>query len=393
METKKVKALSWKRGTNARINPSAPHRYQFAARGGIWFEVYTMAAGTACPAETVVKIHNPKDQPVEQRLIVADERVGHETCNEYLRTFLAKQAVESAPKENVQRVLAEMIAAMEPTIVEAIKRERIRKLSCAKEFLAAKKDEPKLTLQQWSRDHLGIARDAEIGYGMRSDRRARKQLSETQGQARRYLTCPAKSYHLSLATYEGAWQLSDRAIAQLENDLNTTYRAMLIGRLRSAWLSYVPKTVESLVELEVKSSPKGFIASATLKLEGGKSLLFNTKCIGAGGYNIKRFHYRYITHVKEVAEKKPAPAEKPARKVAVGKKPLELVIARDSEGKIVEVKMPEFATTRIPNKGESEKDFLIRVRRWAYTTRRVHVHGWRSKKSRLSKRVGGVQYN
>lgn len=371
METKKVKALSWKRRRDGGVNPSAPHEYWYASRGDIWFRVYTYSAGVACPAETVVEIHNPKDQPDDQRAIVSDQKVGHEFCNAYLRDFLTKEAAASVPKENVERVLAEMITAMEPTILEAIKRERTRELSYAKAFLAAKKKEATLTLNQWARDVTGVARDAVLSYSIKHEYKQRQRVTATEAQANRYLRC-----------IDSVWSLSNIDIDRLDKNLNTNYRAMLIGRLRNAWLSYVPKNVSKMVYLEVASSPKGFVADAVLEMEDEKRQLFNTKCIGAGGYHIKCFHYRYITHVKEVAEKKPAPGQKPARKVAAGKKPLELVMVRDSKGKLVEVKMPEFATTRTPNKGESEKDFLIRIRRWAYTTRRVHVHGWRSKKSR-----------
>lgn len=390
METKKVKALSWNRGTNPSVNPIAPHKYYYATRGTLWFRFYTYTAGHACPAETVVHIYNHKDQPAEQRIVVADEKVAIETCNAYLRTFLAKQAAEAAPSENAQRVLDEMIKAMEPTILEAIKRERARELSYAKAFLAVKEKLPKLTLRQWAYDYMGVPRDKVLNASSRHEYKLRQAINATEAQASRYLLCPEKSIHVYLSNYEGAWELSDAAIARLDNDLNTTYRAMLTARLRSAWIGYVPKNVDTLIRLDVSSSPKGFVAEAVLKLEDGQHLLFNTKCIGAGGYNIKCFHYRYITHVKRVAEAPAASKPKATKgkneqppKVSskTAKKPVEIVpVARNKEGELTSVSLPEFASGAVRKPNETEKQFLLRVRRWCYTTRRVHVHGWRSKK-------------
>lgn len=381
METtpKKIKSLSWKRRTDASINPCAPHRYWFASRGDIYFRVYSYTAGLATPSETVVHIRNYKDQPADQRVIVADERAGHEFCNTYLRNFLTAQAAASVPKENVERVLAEMITAMEPTIAEAIKRERTRELSYAKAFLAAKKKEVTLTLNQWARDAMGIARDKVLGYNTNQEYKQRQQVSATESQAHRYLRCVDTVQYTGQSKYVGAWELSNIDIDKLDKNLNTSYRAMLIGRLRNAWLSYVPTNVSKMVYLEVAPSPKGFVADAVLEMEDGKRQLFNTKCIGAGGYNIKCFHYRYITHVKEVAEKKSVPAEKPARKVAAGKKPLEIKKSYNKKGQLI-VHIPEFDVTFEQKNTETEKGAITRARRWAYTTRRVHVHGWNSKK-------------
>lgn len=49
-----------------------------------------------------------------------------------------------------------------------------------------------------------------------------------------------------------------------------------------------------------RSSNQGFQGSWSITLKDGTKKVFSTESIGAGGYNIQSFHYRYITNLKTI---------------------------------------------------------------------------------------------
>lgn len=58
--------------------------------------------------------------------------------------------------------------------------------------------------------------------------------------------------------------------------------------------------VKSLEELFVRQGQQGFEGEWIVTLGDGTKRLFEAKSIYAGGYNIQRFHFRYLTYLKEV---------------------------------------------------------------------------------------------
>lgn len=79
----------------------------------------------------------------------------------------------------------------------------------------------------------------------------------------------------------------DKYLAMLERD----YKEQVIAKLKQVLIKKEVNLLdESTVEkLNIGESPKGYTISAIIN---GKS--FITECIGAGGYNIQSFHYRYL---------------------------------------------------------------------------------------------------
>lgn len=79
----------------------------------------------------------------------------------------------------------------------------------------------------------------------------------------------------------------DKYLAILERD----YKEQVTAKLQQALIKKEINLLdESTVEkLNIGESPRGYTISAIIN---GKS--FVTECIGAGGYNIQSFHYRYI---------------------------------------------------------------------------------------------------
>lgn len=74
-----------------------------------------------------------------------------------------------------------------------------------------------------------------------------------------------------------------------------------INYLTSAMLNAVAKHVEDVFveakDIRLYDSPKGFELSAILWCPSKTATIY-TSCIGAGGYNVQRYHFRYITKIK-----------------------------------------------------------------------------------------------
>lgn len=81
-----------------------------------------------------------------------------------------------------------------------------------------------------------------------------------------------------------------------------------IGKRRQDYIDYLTKAMLKAIDKHVNfcfteardtvltDSPKGFELTTTLWSETKTSTMVTT-CISAGGYNIQRFHYRYITKI------------------------------------------------------------------------------------------------
>lgn len=75
------------------------------------------------------------------------------------------------------------------------------------------------------------------------------------------------------------------------------YISFLSGKMLQSISKHVPKDYDMIRNIELWDSVKGYELSAKLQGEGKEELTINTQCIGAGGYNIQEYHYRYLTHI------------------------------------------------------------------------------------------------
>jgi hypothetical protein len=65
-------------------------------------------------------------------------------------------------------------------------------------------------------------------------------------------------------------------------------------------LLYFKIPLKSFERIFIRRGAKGFEGAYKMIFEDGSSLVVNTTGIGAGGYNIQRFHYRYITTITDM---------------------------------------------------------------------------------------------
>lgn len=58
--------------------------------------------------------------------------------------------------------------------------------------------------------------------------------------------------------------------------------------------------IESIEQVSLDVGAKGFEGTYKFKFKNGSSFIFKTEAIGAGGYNIQRYHFRYLTHFTDI---------------------------------------------------------------------------------------------
>jgi hypothetical protein len=101
--------------------------------------------------------------------------------------------------------------------------------------------------------------------------------------------------------------LSDIALlpiweSQLDREIKLyveSLKASLIQSIASNF-KYITMPISDIKQLALKVGAKGFEASYKFNFENGSHFIYNTEAIGAGGYNIQCFHYRYINNFTDV---------------------------------------------------------------------------------------------
>ena len=58
--------------------------------------------------------------------------------------------------------------------------------------------------------------------------------------------------------------------------------------------------IQSVERLSIKVGYKGFEGSYKFTFENGSSFVMNFQGVGAGGYNIQRYHFRFLTAFSDV---------------------------------------------------------------------------------------------
>lgn len=58
--------------------------------------------------------------------------------------------------------------------------------------------------------------------------------------------------------------------------------------------------IESIEQVSLDVGAKGFEGTYKFKFNNRSSFVFKTEAIGAGGYNIQRYHFRYLTHFTDI---------------------------------------------------------------------------------------------
>ena len=62
----------------------------------------------------------------------------------------------------------------------------------------------------------------------------------------------------------------------------------------------ITQPIESISQIALQVGVKGFEGSYRFKFKNGSSFIFRTEAIGAGGYNIQKYHFRYLTHFLDI---------------------------------------------------------------------------------------------
>lgn len=93
--------------------------------------------------------------------------------------------------------------------------------------------------------------------------------------------------------------IDERLYAKKMTEYEEDYRLWMTYKLKRSIEKYVDNKFTDIKNESINRGAKGFEIEAILIDATGKEFLYHTRAIGAGGYNIQEFHYRYITKIKE----------------------------------------------------------------------------------------------
>jgi len=100
-----------------------------------------------------------------------------------------------------------------------------------------------------------------------------------------------------LVRYADEYVLDKKRKAQYYDSVKEDIKTYNIAKLSHALSKYITDDFVSVSNVDVSRGAKGFEVSANLKDNQDRNWQFNTRAIGAGGYNIQTWHYRYIINL------------------------------------------------------------------------------------------------
>jgi hypothetical protein len=107
---------------------------------------------------------------------------------------------------------------------------------------------------------------------------------------------PSNSYRINKPT-----EFNPDSFEKWFNRYKEDYKLDQIWKLTQSMSKHLTENDVLVSDIRINKSVKGFCVDFNYKNNNG---VFNyrTEAIDAGGYNIQRYHYRYITKIKKVVE-------------------------------------------------------------------------------------------
>lgn len=247
-----------------------------AHKGVTEWTKHLIEATTKSQAEKAIRAEH--NLPKETRVFVYAYRAPKKTKEEKI--------VDTATKAQ-RAVLAAMLESMKPVISKALCRELRRELAPVRAFRKWEKDNGggpfAVKLRAYALEVNGVTAE-EIK--MYSNYRSHEAVRATERAVQ--------------ANLDQNGKLTRSQVSYLKKGLRGAYRYQLTMYFQAAMLKHLPSDVTGVSSLWVAESAKGFVAEAVVASPAG-SLAINTQCVGAGGYNIQCYHYRYLIHTKGAA--------------------------------------------------------------------------------------------
>jgi len=114
----------------------------------------------------------------------------------------------------------------------------------------------------------------------------------------------------------GNFKLDEERQKKYYEGMKDAIRVNTTSKLSRALGKYIGPEFVEVDNIDLSHGSQGFEITADLKDDQGRSWNFRTRAIGAGGYNIQEWHYRYLIHLsspevpKEVVRRKITEREK-----------------------------------------------------------------------------------
>jgi hypothetical protein len=120
-----------------------------------------------------------------------------------------------------------------------------------------------------------------------------KEVEKINYRGSRYI---GKDGYIKIQTLKSDWEKN--LSAWLKEYIDSLSNSIILAILD--YFRNINMPIKSIEKLRINIGKKGFEGSYKFTFENGSSFVMNFQGIGAGGYNIQKYHYRYLTDFSNV---------------------------------------------------------------------------------------------
>jgi hypothetical protein len=120
--------------------------------------------------------------------------------------------------------------------------------------------------------------------------------SEYKSEPTRYVNYTESIHYIKIKSLKSDWE--KKLSEFVKEEVSELKISIILAIMRNFQNINIP--IKSIERLKIDIGKKGFEGSYKFTFENGSSFVMNFQGIGAGGYNIQKYHYRYLTDFSNV---------------------------------------------------------------------------------------------
>jgi hypothetical protein len=120
--------------------------------------------------------------------------------------------------------------------------------------------------------------------------------SEYKSEPTRYVNYTESIHYIKINSLKSDWE--KKLSEFVKEEVSELKISIILAIMRNFQNINIP--IKSIERLKIDIGKKGFEGSYKFTFENGSSFVMNFQGIGAGGYNIQKYHYRYLTDFSNV---------------------------------------------------------------------------------------------
>lgn len=120
-----------------------------------------------------------------------------------------------------------------------------------------------------------------------------KEVEKTDWRGRIYVS---KNKYIKITSLKSDWE--NKLSKWVKEYVDSLKNSIIIAIMQNFQSINIP--IKSIEKLKIEVGYKGFEGSYKFTFENGSSFVMNFQGVGAGGYNIQRYHFRFLTNFSDV---------------------------------------------------------------------------------------------